>query len=93
MGYNHNKRVRREALREELQAKEYLRQLDEIDKEITENWRSLSSENTSALRLKADINFKRLSKCLPDLKAIEHSGDDGGGLKVIIEQFGNKTTE
>jgi len=67
-------------LREELQAREYLRQLEMVDSEITENWRSLSSENVSALRLKTDLNFKRLAKVLPDVKSIEFSGPDGADI-------------
>jgi hypothetical protein len=30
-----------------------------------------------ALRLQADIYLKLLGKCLPDLKAVEHSGNVG----------------
>ena len=88
-----NKQRRREALREELQAREYLRQLELVDTELTTNWKSLSSENVSALRLKADLNFKRLGKVLPDLKAVEISGDDGGPLELKIVSFADVTAE
>lgn len=33
-----------------------------------------------------------LRKTLPDLSAVQHSGDDGGPLKIIIERFGNSST-
>ena len=77
-----NRQRRRENLREELKAREYLRQLDEVAQEVTENWKSLSSENVSALRLKADINFKRLAKVLPDVKAVELSGPNGEDIPL-----------
>ena len=82
-----NKQRRREALREELKAREYLRQLDQVNDQLTENWQVLSSEQVSALRLKTDLNFKRLSKVLPDLKAIELTGDDGGPLELKLVSF------
>tara|TARA_R110002012_G_scaffold28010_15_gene88836 strand:+ start:334 stop:618 length:285 start_codon:yes stop_codon:yes gene_type:complete len=84
------KAVRREALREELKAREYLRQLDIVDGELSDNWNSLSSENIAALRLKVDLNLKRLLKVLPDLKSIEHSGDESEPMQVVIKHFSEK---
>ena len=84
------KAVRREALREELKAREYLRQLDIVDGELSDNWNSLSSENIAALRLKVDLNLKRLLKVLPDLKSIEHSGDESEPMLVVIKHFSEK---
>lgn len=67
---------RQEAIRESLKAQEYLRQLETTAKTIQKEWKSMSSEQSSALRLLADINFKRLAKVLPDLKVVEHSGGE-----------------
>jgi hypothetical protein len=47
----------------------------------------LSSEQVAALRLKSDVNFKRLAKVLPDLKAIELSGDGGKPIEIGIIDF------
>ena len=66
-----NKKARLDALRESLKGGEYLRQIEEVCKELGHNWRELSSEQIAALRLKADINFRRLNKVLPDLKQVE----------------------
>lgn len=73
-GLSHADRRRKEskeanALR--LRAGQYLRRLNEIAD------RCESAENAAipGLRLKADIYIKLLAKCLPDLKAIEHSGE------------------
>lgn len=88
-----NKQARREALREELQAREYLRQLQEVDDSLSSNWRVLTSEQVAALRLRTDINFKRLAKVLPDLKAIELTGEDGGPLSVSVISFSDVSPE
>lgn len=100
-----NKAIRREALREELQAREYLRQLESIDKEFGEinetvkNLKTPTAQQTKAnalvtgnnfgrelaradtrikaLKERATLNFKRLNKVLPDLKAVELSDPEG----------------
>jgi len=70
-----NKEIRQEALREELKAREYLRQLQDIDDTIRKNWESMETAQVSALRLRADINFKRLDKVLPNLTSVEMTAD------------------
>ncbi len=62
-----NKRIRRDALREELGARKYLDQIEKIDEQLQgEEWK----ENLQALKLRIDIQFKRLAKALPDLKSV-----------------------
>jgi len=79
-----NKEIRREALREELKSREYIRQvhriLDTDDEDL----------NVPAAKLKLDGYFKLLAKTLPDTKAVELTGEDGGQLfpeviKVVHE--------
>ncbi len=65
-----NRKVRREALRDELKAREYLRQIEEIDKTLKKDD---FSDNLQALKLRVDIQFRRLAKTLPDLKASSES--------------------
>ncbi len=61
-----NRKVRRDSLRDELKAKEYLRQIEFIDKKLQEDeW----SANLQALKLRADLQFRRLAKVLPDVKS------------------------
>jgi HPt (histidine-containing phosphotransfer) domain-containing protein len=64
-----NRRIRQEALREELKAREYLRQIEEIDKRLSKNARTLESGELQALKLRVEIQFRRLAKVLPDVKA------------------------
>ena len=62
---------RREALREELKTREYLRQIHGVmDKAETADPSELPG-----LKLKAECAFKLLAKTLPDLKATELSVD------------------
>lgn len=63
------KEERKEELRELLRGSEYLRQLHEM------MGANLSAEDVPAARLKAEIAFKLLAKCLPDQKAVEISGE------------------
>lgn len=69
-----NRSLRRETLREELKSREYLRQLEEISRFLRRHWKDISSEQTAALRLRAEINFKRLAKVLPDARELHISG-------------------
>ena len=65
-----NRKVRRDSLRDELKAREYLRQIEEINKTLKkDDW----GDNLQALKLRVDIQFRRLAKTLPDLKASSES--------------------
>lgn len=56
-------------MRKAMRGWQYVRRLREIADQCDE-----PEANIPALRLKADIYKGLLAKCLPDLKAIEHSG-------------------
>jgi hypothetical protein len=60
----------REGARIKLRAGQYIRRL----KEIAVRADTAEPSTIPALRLKADIYLKLLAKCLPDLRAVEHSG-------------------
>lgn len=66
--------MRREALREQLKGLEYLRQIERVDQVLQEGWRDMDGDQIAALRLRADLQFRRLAKVLPGLKAVELSG-------------------
>lgn len=82
-----NRRARKEALREELQSREYIRQihliLEKPDEEI----------DVAVAKLKMDGYFKLLAKTLPDLKAVEHTGGGGGPLQVFVTSYADTDTE
>jgi hypothetical protein len=60
----------REGSRLKLRAGQYVRRL----REIADKAESAEAATIPALRLKAEIYWKLLGKCLPDLKAVEHNG-------------------
>ena len=61
----------RKASANKLRAGQFVRRL----KEIAEKAETVEASQVPALRLKADIYCRLLAKCLPDLKAVELSGD------------------
>lgn len=63
--------MNREGVRLRLRAFTYVRKL----REIADAAESAEPSQVPALRLKADIYSKLLNKVLPDLKAVEHTGE------------------
>ena len=59
-----------DASRRKLRAGQFVRRL----KELATKAETCEPDRIPAMRLQADIYMKLLAKCLPDLKAIEHSG-------------------
>lgn len=49
--------------------------LDWIEKQVETRLSTLDLGEVPALKLLADIQFRKLAKVLPDLKAIDHQGD------------------
>lgn len=77
-----------EAVRKKLAAHVYIHKMIGIaDEAIT-----AEADRIPALRLRADIYTRLLAKCLPDLKAIEVSGD-GGERRVIVVPVASQTAE
>ena len=69
---------RQEAMRDFLMAKGYIEQIDaDLNREIT-------PDELAAVKFKTETRIKLLGKVLPDLKATEHSGEQGisGRLEV-----------
>ncbi len=66
------------AARKRLQAWQFVRRL----REIADKAEAADPVAIPALRLKADIYHKLLAKCLPDLKAVELTGANGGPVQI-----------
>jgi hypothetical protein len=92
---------RADELRMLLQGQEYLRQLEAITSELVKmgnKLRRLQNKNVvdsitvsavkarvQILKLRADINFRRLAKVLPDLRSIELTDVEGNNpLKALV---------
>ena len=67
-----NREIRREALREELKAREYIRQLLDIAQRLKPGGKqSYGPEQVPAAKTRAGIYFRLLDKCLPNLRPVD----------------------
>ncbi len=61
----------RDGLRLKLRGAQYIRRLHEI----ADKAEAADKDSVPGLKLKAEVYFKLLNKILPDLRAMEHSGE------------------
>lgn len=73
-----NRAIRQENLRQELKARSYLDQIHGI---LEHNYLGAEMIELQAAKLKLDGYFKLLNKVLPDLKAVEVTGENGGAVQ------------
>ena len=67
-----NKKIRRDALREELKSREYIRQLSEIEQRLNpDHKKTYNNEDIPKIRERSNILFKLLDKCLPNLRPVD----------------------
>lgn len=71
---------KKQSLREFIEAQQYLHA---INNDLS---RTISPEELNVVRFKTDTRMRLLGKILPDLKAIEHSGDANAPLVHRIER-------
>ena len=79
-----NKKVRQEALREQLSNGKHVEHVIEIANKLTDPDSVLESADIQRLKAGADIKLKLIGKYLPDLKATEHSSDPDNPLPNAI---------
>ena len=70
-----NRRIRQEALREQLSNKGLVQQVIEINTKMADLARDLPPEHVTRLKIAMDVNLKLVAKYLPDLKQTELIGD------------------
>jgi len=80
---------RQEALREMLSKKCTVEQVIEISNKIAELGGELDALAVTRLKAAADLKMKLISKYLPDVKAVEISGEGGGDLQITVSDFKN----
>ena len=83
-------------LRERLRPFDSLDLINEVQEIVKQEWETLGKNQIDALKLQCDIQFRKLSKVLPDLKAMDHNmGDTASNVNFIINMDGAKpaTTE
>ena len=76
---NENKRVRQEALREQLAAQGHVQHVNDIAGKLADLGLPMEAVEVQRLKGAADIKLKLISKYLPDLKMqeIDHTSSDG----------------
>ena len=80
---------RQGALREMLSKKCTVEQGMEISNKIAELGGELDALAVTRLKAAADLKMKLISKYLPDVKAVEISGEGGGDLQITVSDFKN----
>ena len=80
-----NKKIRQEALREQLSAGGHVQHVIDIANKLSNPDIALESTDIQRYKAAADIKLKLIGKYLPDLKATEHSSDPDNPLPSAIQ--------
>lgn len=78
-----NRRIRQEALREQLSAGLHHQQVLVSIEKIADLDEELDAHQINRLKIAMEARLKLMNKYLPDLKATEISGPDGGGITIV----------
>lgn len=70
-----NRRIRQDALREQLSKQKLVEQVSEIARKIGDLDEDLEQHKVQRLKIAAELNLKLVNKYLPDLKQTELIGD------------------
>lgn len=79
-----NKQIRKEALRDQLSQQKHVEHVVDITDKISNLDNELDNLQIQRLKIAAELKMKLVNKYLPDIKAIELSGKDGGDLVINI---------
>lgn len=70
-----NRRIRQDALREQLSKQKLVEQVSDIARKIGDLDQDLEQDKVQRLKIAAELNLKLVNKYLPDLKQTELIGD------------------
>jgi len=84
---NKKRRERQETLREALAKAKHHEHVVEILDELRDSEQVLTTEMVARLKIVIDTKIKLISKYLPDLKAVEHTGEAGEDLTVQLTLY------
>lgn len=76
-----NRAIRQEALREQLSAQGHVQHIIEICKELNTLTTKLEPSDITRKKIVIDTKLSLLKKYLPDLKAMELTGEAGGPMQ------------
>ncbi len=74
------RKQRQEELREKLQGTQYLIYLEEMDQKLRSG--DVTRDELDIIKVRIDLNMKRLNKLLPDERYLEVDAEVGGGLEI-----------
>lgn len=75
-------------LRDRLRPADAITAIREIEGILLDEWRGLTRNQIDALKLRTDIQFRKLSKVLPDLKAMDHNVGDTASKVTFVLNLG-----
>lgn len=74
-----------DAIRERLRPHDCVDIINEIESTLRDEWSNLGKNQVDGLKLLADIEFRKLAKILPDLKAMDHGiGETASKVNFVI---------
>jgi len=86
-----NRKIRQDALRDQLETKGLLQKVIDTVEEIADLGKTMDQHELNRLKTANEQRLKMVNKYLPDLKAVEISGDEDSPLmitkveRVIVE--------
>ena len=81
---NKNRRVRQEALREQLSNQGHLQHVIDITDKLKDESKQIDSQMVNRYKVVIDTKLKLIDKYIPSLKAVEHSGEGGEDLVIKL---------
>jgi len=82
-----NKKIRQEALREQLSSQKHVEHVIDIAKKLSDPNNEMESTDIQRYKAAADIKLKLINKYLPDLKAVELSTDEDNPLIMYAAEL------
>ena len=77
-----NRKVRQDALRDFLANQKLVEKVIDNARKMEEQGASMEAQELNGLKYATDTRLKLVSKYLPDLKAMELTGDGGGEIGI-----------
>lgn len=84
---NKNKAIRQEALREQLSSQGHVQHVVEMLNEIQDLQRDLDANDLARYKVAIDTKLKLIGKYLPDLKSVEHTGDEDAPIAIAAYEI------
>ena len=84
---NKNRAVRKEALREQLSHQGHVQHVADLLDEVKDLSKALDQHELARYKVVLDTKLKLISKYLPDLKSVEHTGDEDAPIAIAAYEI------